>query len=165
MEVRVHGTESLDDRWTRAPPYGLVPGPAHEARILWAASKWEDFEGLCGPYNIVALVWSLLLNWGHLYSSGMWITARLCSWTDIKMTHVKMRLNYVLKIQTPFHLGLIGNIIVQGCVHVFGGGFKWILYVFVCVCVCVYIYNSSSLWSHVNFCMSTPILKLEMTVF
>lgn len=38
------------------------------------------------------------------------------------MTHVKMTLNYVLKIQTPFHLGLIGNIIVKGCVHVLGEG-------------------------------------------
>ena len=44
------------------PTMWIDAGPTHEARILSAASKWEDFEGLCGPYNIVALVWSFLLN-------------------------------------------------------------------------------------------------------
>lgn len=37
------------------------------------------------------------------------------------MTCVKMTLNYVLKIQTLFQLGLIGNMIAKGGVCLRGG--------------------------------------------
>lgn len=70
MEVRVHGTESVDDRWMRAPPCGFMPGPPTRPEYCQPRANGRTLEVYVGHI----IVWPLCGHFyliGHLYLSGI----------------------------------------------------------------------------------------------